>query len=358
MKIVTFGPERRTGVLRDETVVDISLAFAKYLKERQGERHPRRLANALCPPELGHFIEGGQRALDNAQKALDYLFSEVQHQKGTYGEKLILTASEVTLHAPVPAGARIACAGGNFADHAAAMANRNRTGDVKPFAGDPTAEIRKTGIWGFWKITRDMVEPDGELIYPARCNRLDYEGELAIVIGKEGKDIRAKDVKDYIWGITLLGDWSIRGVAEPGPLRFAMQKNFDSCCSLGPVHLGGRGRRAQRPGRDLRQRRAPAELQHQGHGVLVRRVPRVPVARPDLLSGRHHQRRHRRRHGRGFEPLAGRWHAVGRAVLEARRYRRSEVARGRRAQDARRGEEERVAHTAPALRKPSISAAA
>ncbi|HUK58845.1 MAG TPA: fumarylacetoacetate hydrolase family protein [Stellaceae bacterium] len=234
MKIVTFGPDRRTGVLRDETVVDISLAFAKYLKERQGERHPRRLANALCPPELGHFIDGGQRALDNAQKALDYLFSEVQHQKGAHGEKIIQTASEVMLHAPVPTGARIACAGGNFADHAAAMANRNRTGDVKPFTGDPAAEIRKTGIWGFWKITRDMVEPDGELIYPARCNRLDYEGELAIVIGKQGKDIRAKDVKDYIWGITLLGDWSVRGVAEPGPLRFAMQKNFDTCCSVGP----------------------------------------------------------------------------------------------------------------------------
>ena len=241
MKIVVFGPDRRTGVLRDETVVDISLAFAKYLRERQGERHPRRLANALCPPELDQFIEGGQRSLDNAQKALEYLFSEVQHQKGTHGERIIQTASEVQIHAPLPAGARIACAGGNFADHAAAMANRNRTGDVKPFTGDPTAEIRKTGIWGFWKITREMVEPDGELIYPARCNRLDYEGELAIVIGKQGKDIRAKDVRDYIWGITLLGDWSIRGVGEPGPLRFAMQKNFDSCCSLGPCITVGEG---------------------------------------------------------------------------------------------------------------------
>jgi 2-keto-4-pentenoate hydratase/2-oxohepta-3-ene-1,7-dioic acid hydratase in catechol pathway len=241
MKIVTFGPEHRTGVLRGETVVDISLAYAKYLRERQGEPHPQQLANALCPPELARFIEGGQRVLDNAQKALDYLFSEVQQQKGAHGEQLIAPVSEVTLHAPLPAGARIACAGGNFADHAAAMANRNRTGDVKPFTGDPTAEIRKGGIWGFWKITREMVEPDGELIYPARCNRLDYEGELAIVIGKKGKDIRAKDVREYIWGITLLGDWSIRGVAEPGPLRFAMQKNFDSCCSLGPCIAVGEG---------------------------------------------------------------------------------------------------------------------
>ena len=239
MKVVVFGPDKRTGILKEETVVDASYAYAKYLYERQGERHPVQLANALVPPDLAHFIEGGPRVLENVQKAIDYLFGEVQHQQGTRGEKIIHVSSEVMLHAPVPAGARIACAGGNFADHAAAMANRNRTGDVKPFTGDPTDEIRKGGIWGFWKITREMVDPDGELIYPARCNRLDYEGELAIVIGKKGKDIRAADIRDYIWGVTLLGDWSVRGVAEPGPLRFAMQKNFDSCCSVGPCIVVG-----------------------------------------------------------------------------------------------------------------------
>ena len=191
MKIVVYGPDRRTGVLRDETVVDASFAYAKYLAERQGERHSQQLAQAMVPPDLAHFIEGGARTLDNTQKAIDYLFSEVQHQQGTRGEKIIHVSSEVILHAPVPAGARIACAGGNFADHAAAMASRHSGPDVKPFVGDASAEIRKTGIWGFWKITRETVDPDGELTYPARCNRLDYEGELAIVIGKKGKDIRA-----------------------------------------------------------------------------------------------------------------------------------------------------------------------
>jgi 2-keto-4-pentenoate hydratase/2-oxohepta-3-ene-1,7-dioic acid hydratase in catechol pathway len=236
MKVVVYGPDKRTGVLRDETVVDISLAYAKYLRERQNEAHADQLAQALVPPDLGSFIEGGARALENAQKALDYLFGEVQDQQGTRGEKIIHIASEVTLHAPVPLGARIACAGGNFADHAGAMAARHAGGgDVAPPSTDYAASIRKMGIWGFWKVTRDMVDPEGELIYPARCNRLDYEGELAIVIGKKGKDIRAKDVKDYIWGVTLFGDWSVRGTQEPGPLRFAIQKNFDTCCSVGPA---------------------------------------------------------------------------------------------------------------------------
>ncbi len=46
----------------------------------------------------------------------------------------------------------------------------------KPFDGDARQEIRKSGFWGFWKLAREFVGPDGDLVYPERCNRLDYEG--------------------------------------------------------------------------------------------------------------------------------------------------------------------------------------
>ena len=83
-------------------MVDISHAYAKYLHERQNERHPLQLATALVPPDLAQFIEGGPRVLEKAQKAIDYLFGEVQDQQGAHGEKIIHTASEVVLHAPLP----------------------------------------------------------------------------------------------------------------------------------------------------------------------------------------------------------------------------------------------------------------
>ena len=67
------------------------------------------------------------------------------------------------LHAPRPDNARTACAGDNFGDHAAAMAEKMRG---KPFEGDPTQEIRKGGFWGFWKLNREFVGPGGELVYP------------------------------------------------------------------------------------------------------------------------------------------------------------------------------------------------
>src|SRR5260370_18343680 len=114
MKIVVFGPEKRTGMLREGNVVDLSYACAKYLREQAGEPRPREMAEALVPSDLARLIEGGPRALENAQKAVDYLFTRAQDQHGTRGEKLVHPAGEVRPHAPRPHNDRIACAAGNF----------------------------------------------------------------------------------------------------------------------------------------------------------------------------------------------------------------------------------------------------
>lgn len=235
MKIVVYGPGKRTGVLRGEEVVDASGAVAKMLYERDGERNAGLIAGAYAPADLERFIEDGDRALEHTEAAIEYLYGAAGDRDGVGGEPLIRPVGDVKLHAPRPRGARVACAGGNFADHAEAMAERAALrGDQRSFEGDAREAIRNTGIWGFWKVDRESVPPGGDVIYPARCTRLDYEGELAIVLGKEGKDIPADKVADYIWGVTLLGDWSARLTADPGPLKFALQKNFDTSCSIGP----------------------------------------------------------------------------------------------------------------------------
>src|SRR3984893_7886747 len=62
------------------------------------------------------------------------------------------------------------------------------------------------------------------------------EGEIAIVLGKRGADLKASQLKDYVWGVTMLADWSIRAPRETpgGPLNFSFPKNFDTSCSMGP----------------------------------------------------------------------------------------------------------------------------
>ena len=209
MKIVVYGPEKRVGVIRDRDSIMIDAARATGV-----------------PSDLAKFIAGGKATLEATRAAVD---------KATDGVPL----SSVKLHAPCPAGAKVACAGGNFADHAGLMFAKR---DKKPFTPDMVpafaAEIRKGGIWGFWKISAPVANDD-EIIYPSRAKRLDYEGELAIILSKPARDVRAADFRDYVWGVTLMSDWSIRDVNEGGPLKFAMQKNFDTSVSLGPCIVVG-----------------------------------------------------------------------------------------------------------------------
>jgi 2-keto-4-pentenoate hydratase/2-oxohepta-3-ene-1,7-dioic acid hydratase in catechol pathway len=147
----------------------------------------------------------------------------------------------VRLHAPRPDGSRIACAGGNFADHLAGMAAMGLLPGAGRMSIDEAAKkIRDNGIWGFWKVGRHTAASGEQLPYPSRADRLDYEGEVAIILNREVRDVRATEAKDLVWGVTLLGDWSIRSPAEPtGPLRFGMAKNFDQSCSLGPCIIVG-----------------------------------------------------------------------------------------------------------------------
>ncbi|HEX4193620.1 MAG TPA: fumarylacetoacetate hydrolase family protein [Stellaceae bacterium] len=220
MKIVVYGLEKRVGVLKDNSVIDLSAAYAKYLHEAKGETRAEELAAVQVSSDLVRLIEGGRSALDGAQKALEHL-ANAKDQKAVNGEKLVYAANAVKIHAPRPNGTRMACAGSNFQSHRERMTVRSGR------------EIRAPFIWGFWKVT-DPIGPDEDMIYPARCTRLDYEGEAAIILGKGGKDLKPSQLKDFVWGVTLFCDWSVRDREQLGPMNFAPGKNFDTSGSLGP----------------------------------------------------------------------------------------------------------------------------
>lgn len=217
MKIVVYGPEKRAGVWAGDLVIDLERASAGRL-----------------PADLAGLIAGGQAALADAARVVETARALAPGDRASNG---VYERAAVQLHAPLVPGARIACAGGNFADHTAAMAMKRTdmpkyaTGDLKAIAQG----MRANGIWGFWKVGHEPAAPGGEIMYPARTQRLDYEAELAIVIGKAAKDVAVGDLMPYVWGVTLFGDWSIRDLDEgKALLKFAAQKNFDGSFSVGP----------------------------------------------------------------------------------------------------------------------------
>lgn len=224
MKIVVFGPNKRVGVWAGDKIVDLARASAA---------HPG-VIDAELPADLQGLIEGGPKALADAARLVEAALAGPAAAQKANG---IYAYADVKLQAPHVPGARIGCAGGNFADHTAAMQSRG-----KPPSDEPVdmkaiaARLKARGIWGFWKVGRDAVGPGGEVMYPGRTQRLDYEAELAIVLGKPVKDFKAEsDVMPFVWGVTLFGDWSIRDQSEgDATLKFGMSKNFDGSYSIGP----------------------------------------------------------------------------------------------------------------------------
>jgi acylpyruvate hydrolase len=247
MKLVVFGPERRLGVVHDERVIDISGAFAKYAVEVMDDRLPYEVAAAGVPAELGKFIEAGERAIEGAQRAIEYISRRAEDHEGVRGEQLVYSLGSVKLHAPYAQRARIMMAGGNYVIHSAGMSFRTGEGTTASMQ-EIYEQSRSRGIWGFYCFPENAAGPDDFIIYPSRTDRLDYEGEVAVILGRRGKDIAAKDAAPYFWGYMLQNDVSARtnvGGADNSMSSFARGKNFDTSICGGPYVVVDEFRDAQ-----------------------------------------------------------------------------------------------------------------
>jgi 2-keto-4-pentenoate hydratase/2-oxohepta-3-ene-1,7-dioic acid hydratase in catechol pathway len=247
MRLVVYGPHRRLGYVQEERVIDISGAFAKYAVEVMGDRLPYEVAAATVPAELARFIEAGERATDGAQRAVEYLARQAGDHRGVQGETIIELLSNVKLHAPYAQRARIMMAGGNYVIHSAGMSYRGGEGPA-PSMQEIYEQSRSRGIWGFYCFPENAAGPGEDIIYPSRTDRLDYEGEVAVILGRSGKDIAAKDAAPYFWGCILQNDVSARsnpGGADNAQSSFARNKNFDTSICAGPYIAVGEFRDAQ-----------------------------------------------------------------------------------------------------------------
>ena len=234
MKLVVYGPMNRHGFLVDNQVLDAQKATEMYLSHSEGDRQPAETATAYVGSDLLGFINGGERTLSTARKVISWW-----KQAGVNDPMVAMDANSVKLKPPLVNSymLKVMCAGGNYADH---LQGTSRWGPGGPKTIEQiTNEAKKDVMWGFYKLGGNIVG-DGDLIsYPSRTSRLDYEGEIAIVFGKQTKDIKAANYLDYVFGVTLLNDVSIRdGMGrwdkQGSPMTFQLMKNFDGSGVMGP----------------------------------------------------------------------------------------------------------------------------
>jgi 2-keto-4-pentenoate hydratase/2-oxohepta-3-ene-1,7-dioic acid hydratase in catechol pathway len=90
----------------------------------------------------------------------------------------------------------------------------------------------------FIKSSNTLNNPGDAITIPRLSSQIDYEGELAIVIGKAAKDVSKADALDYVFGYTIANDVSARDWQRDKNLgggQFARGKSFDGFCPLGPA---------------------------------------------------------------------------------------------------------------------------
>ena len=207
--------------------------MARYLRER-GDANPEPEAAVRLPARLLSFIETGTAGLEDAQCVIDHFSGAATDSDN----RIVIGVNDVKLHAPWPER-RIACVGGNYAAHLLGMW-ANRLGKTDITVDEVAREAKKAGQWGFWKVPAEVAGPDDTIPFPKRVTYFDYEGEIAIVVGKRGKNIPADKIRDYVWGVTLFHDWSIRdGGGTDRMVSYNLQKNFDGAVSMGPCIVAG-----------------------------------------------------------------------------------------------------------------------
>ena len=136
-----------------------------------------------------------------------------------------LPLSMVTLLAPIPHPRQdIICLGINYRDHAEEAAR---------FSGDAFRKERPIPIY-FSKRVAEAVPPNGWIdSHPGLVEQLDYEAELAVVIGRTAKDVPANQAGEYIFGYTILNDVSAR-VLQTAHKQWYFGKGLDGFTPMGP----------------------------------------------------------------------------------------------------------------------------
>ena len=137
-----------------------------------------------------------------------------------------IALADVELLAPIPRPRQdVICLGINYRDHAEEATRYNANAFTKE---------RPTAIY-FSKRVSEAGKPDGVIPrHAGLTDRLDYEAELAVVLGRAARDVKAADAADYIFGYMVLNDVSARDL-QTGHKQWYFGKSLDGFTPMGPV---------------------------------------------------------------------------------------------------------------------------
>ncbi len=206
MKLVSFqiktplGAHLRLGVLDGLGVIDLQQAYAHRLMSTgmsPGAVH--RISRAVVPTNMVSFIEGGDLSLDAVRDALSWIAAEPDRKSA---EGIVYRREQITMLAPIPRPPLIR----DF------MAFEEHLRNIYPKLGREVPE-EWYRLPVYYKGNPASVGGDGDVVYfPDYADELDFEFELAAVIGRGGCDIAAETAANHIYGYMIYNDFSARAI--------------------------------------------------------------------------------------------------------------------------------------------------
>ncbi|MHA1409667.1 MAG: fumarylacetoacetate hydrolase family protein [Candidatus Odinarchaeia archaeon] len=173
---------------------------------------PAKLKNnkILTNPQLFRF-----------QEDIITIFQELHEKiKHIDMQKINPIKNNINFLPPSPYASKIICLGLNYSDHANEV--------QRPTPKKPNL---------FAKGTNALIGHKENIILPKISKAVDYEAELAIIIGKKGKNIAAKAAQEYILGYTIMNDITARDLEFEEGIQWFRSKSFDTFAPMGPFLL-------------------------------------------------------------------------------------------------------------------------
>jgi 2-keto-4-pentenoate hydratase/2-oxohepta-3-ene-1,7-dioic acid hydratase in catechol pathway len=212
--------QARAGIVVDDALLDVSALLAKSVAK----------SSATSPTQVLQVLENWQQLHPLLQQAAR------DARSGNDGANAT-PVRDVRFLAPILYPGTIFCAGANYRDHVAEMSKAMNL----PAEPDP----HEVGLkpWHFIKASAGCVRGTGELIrLPSYSRKVDWEAEIAVIIGRECRNVSTEQALGFVAGLSIVNDLSARdhlkrpGVAVDSPFRFdwVSQKCFDGALPFGP----------------------------------------------------------------------------------------------------------------------------
>jgi len=199
MRVVTYQAEQgpRAGALWNGRIVDLGAASGGDL-----------------PCDVPALL-----AADGALERAARLLAGIDAKQGAgLPRGAVLPLRSAVLRAPVPRPGKVSCLGLNYSEHAA-----------EGGAQAPSEPIV------FAKAATSVIGPGEAIVLPAASRKVDYEVELAVVIGRKARQVSAADAMQCVAGYMVLNDVSARDYQHEKPGRqWYLGKSFDTFCPTGP----------------------------------------------------------------------------------------------------------------------------